>query len=159
MDKAEIVNFVNSLKEKGIDRYVIRYEGGNRFTDSKSDSSRIALCENYVLILDTTTNFTNPNARWNIRKIPYDNIDNIAAYDLSTKEAIDILNEEGIFDETMQELIKKRGGRVMIKPVALNTSAYGEEKEKVVNEETGEEELVTVIKGDEPGRITTGSSK
>jgi hypothetical protein len=159
MDKSQVLNIVNNLKSKEIDRFVIRYEGGNRFTDSKSDSSRIYLGSDYVVILDTTTNFTNPNARWNIRKIPYENIDNIAAYDLSTKEAINILNEEGIFDETMQELIKKRGGRVMIKPVALNTSAYGEEKEKVVNEETGEEELVTVIKGDEPGRITTGSSK
>ena len=159
MDKAEVVNFVNSLKEKGIDRFVLRYEGGNRFTDSKSDSSRIALCGNYVLILDTTTNFTNPNARWNIRKIPYENIDNISAYDLTTKEAIDILKEEGIFDESMEELIKKRGGRVMIKPTPLNTSSYGEEVEKVVNEETGEVSLVTVIKGDEPGRIITGSSK
>ena len=47
----------------------------------------------------------------------------------------------------------------MIKPVVNNTSSYGEEYETVVNEETGEEEKVTVIKGDQPGRITTGSSK
>lgn len=159
MDKAQVQSFVDELKSKGIDRFVLRYEGGNRFTDSKSDSSRIYLASDYVIILDTTNNFTNPNARWNVRKIPYENIDNITAYDLTTKEAIDILNAEGAFDEDMQELIKKRGGRVMIKPTAPNTSSYGEELEKVVNEDTGEEEDVTVIKGDEPGRITTGSSK
>lgn len=159
MDKAQVQNFVDELKSKGIDRFVLRYEGGNRFTDSKSDSSRIYLASDYVIILDTTANFTNPNARWNVRKIPYENIDNITAYDLTTKEAIDILNAEGAFDEDMQELIKKRGGRVMIKPTAPNTSSYGEELEKVVDEDTGEDTEVPVIKGDEPGRITTGSSK
>ena len=159
MDKSQVLSIVNNLKSKEIDRFVIRYEGGNRFTDSRSDSSRIYLGSDYVVILDTTTNFTNPNARWNIRFVPYEDIDDIIAYDLSTKNAIEILKQEGCWSEEFEELIKKRGGKVMIKPIAANTSSYGEEMEKVVNEETGEEELVPVIKGDEPARITTGSSK
>lgn len=159
MDKSTVLNFVNELNSKGIDRYVIRYEGGNRFTDSKSDSSRIYLANDCVVVLDTTTNFTNPNARWNIRKIPYDNIDDIIAYDLTTKDAVEILKAEGCWNEEMQELVKTRGGRVMIKPLAQNTSSYGEETEKVVDEDTEEEKEVPVIKGDEPGRIITGSSK
>ena len=159
MDKNTVVNFVNELKSKGIERFVIRYEGGNRFTDSKSDSSRIYLADNYVVVLDTTNNFNNANARFNIRLIPYDNIDNIIAYDLTTVETIEVLKAEGCWNEDMQELVKSRGGRVFIKPVVNNTSNYGEEKEKVVDEDTGEEKIETVIKGDQPGRITTGYNK
>jgi hypothetical protein len=159
MDKSSVVNFVNELKEKGIENFVIRYEGGNRFTDSKSDSSRIYLGDNYVVVLDTTNNFNNPNARFNVRLIPYDNIDNIIAYDLTTVQAIDVLKAEGCWNEDMQSLIRSRGGRVFIKPIIANTSNYAEEKEKVVDEETGEETEETVIKGDEPGRITTGYNK
>ena len=159
MDKNTVVNFVNELKSKGIERFVIRYEGGNRFTDSKSDSSRIYLADNYVVALDTTNNFNNANARFNIRIIPYDNIDDIIAYDLTTVETIEVLKAEGCWNEDMQELVKSRGGRVFIKPVVNNTSNYGEEKEKVVDEDTGEEKIETVIKGDQPGRITTGYNK
>ena len=158
MDKAEVVNFVNSLKEKGIDRFVIRYEGGNRFTDSKSDSSRIYLGDDHVVILDTSNNFTNKNARFNIRCIPYENIDNIAAYDLTTAEAVDVLKAEGCWNDEMEELIKMRGGKVVIKPITNNTSAYGEETKKELDD--NEEEVdVPVIEGDEPGRVISGYDK
>jgi hypothetical protein len=59
----------------------------------------------------------------------------------------------------MQNIIKKRGGKVTITPTLINTSSYAEEYEIVVDEETGKVKKVTVIKGDQPGRITTGSSK
>ena len=159
MDKSAVINFVNTLKEKGIENFVIRYEGGNRFTDSKSDSSRIYLGDEYVVAVDTTNNFTNATARFNVRLIPYDNIDDIVAYDLNTADTIEVLKAEGCWNDDMKELIKARGGRVFIKPVTSNTSNYAEEKEKVVDEETGEETLETVIKGDQPGRITTGYNK
>ena len=159
MDKAQVQNFVDELKSNGVENYYIRYEDCNRISYAKSESSRIYLGSDHVIVLDTTQNYGNDKARWNIRCIPYESIESVTASELSTQEAIAILNAEGALDDDMKELIKTRGGRVPIKPVVRNTSSYGEELEKVVNEDTGEEEDVTVIKGDEPGRITTGSSK
>ena len=159
MDKSIIVSFVNKLKDKGIDNFVIRYENASRFSEANSESSRIYLADDHVIVLDVSNNYGSDKGRFNIRCISYDNIETITAPDLSTVEAIEMLKAEGCYDELFQDLIKKRGGRVRIKPVVPNTSKYGQEKETVVDEETQEESEVPVIKGDAPGMITTGYDK
>lgn len=159
MTKETAQSIIDKLKANNIEKFLIRYENANRFTVSKTDTSHIYFAPDYIVVLETSNNYGNPNARFNVRFIDYASVETITANELNVVDAIKLLKAEGCYDEDMQNIIKKRGGKVVIKPVVNNTSSYGEEYETAVNEETGEEEKVTVIKGDQPGRITTGSSK
>ena len=159
MTKETAHSIIDKLKANNIEKILIRCENANRFTITKTDTSHIYFAPDYIVVLETSNNYGNPNARFNVRFIDYGSVETITANELNVADAIKLLKSEGCYDEDMQNIIKKRGGKVTITPTLINTSSYAEEYETVVNEETGEEEKVPVIKGSQPGRITTGSSK
>jgi hypothetical protein len=159
MTKETAHMIIDKLKANNIEKILIRYENANRFTITKTDTSHIYFAPDYIVVLETSNNYGNPNARFNVRFIDYGSVETITANELNVADAIKLLKSEGCYDEDMQNIIKKRGGKVTITPTLINTSSYAEEYETVVDEETGKVKKVTVIKGDQPGRITTGSSK
>lgn len=146
MEKAELQKFINNLATANIDNYSIRYEGGNRFSSSNSDSSRIKLTNDYVIIVETDSNYGSKSSLFTVKAVPYGNVDNAAAYDLTTKQIIDFLNAEGILDDDLKQFIGSKGSRVLLKP---GHGGYGE-----IQDEEGK----PVIDSGLPGRVTTGSS-
>jgi hypothetical protein len=159
MTKETAHMIIDKLKANNIEKILIRCENANRFTITKTDTSHIYFASDYIVVLETSNNYGNPNARFNVRFIDYGSVETITANELNVADAIKLLKSEGCYDEDMQNIIKKRGGKVTITPTLINTSSYAEEYEIVVDEETGKVKKVPVIKGDQPGRITTGSSK
>lgn len=146
MEKADLQKFINNLATANIDNYSIRYEGGNRFSSSNSDSSRIRLTNDCVIIVETDSNYGSKSSLFTVKAVPYGNVDNAAAYDLTTKQLIDFLNAEGILDEGLKQFVASKGSRVTLQP---GHGGYGE-----IQDEEGK----PVIDGGLPGRVTTGSS-
>ena len=146
MEKADLQKFINNLNAANIDSYTIRYEDANRFSNSKSDSSRVILGNDYVIIAETDSNYGSKTSTFTVKGVPYDDVSNIAAYDLTTKQLIDFLNAEGVLDDDLKQFIASRGNRVVLQP---GHGGYGE-----IQDEDGK----PVINSNLPGRVTTGSS-
>ena len=90
---------------------------------SGTESCRLFLQNDYVLGLETKNNYGADKAAFNIKVIPYDNIDNAASMDLTTKETLDFLAAEGIsLDEDIKNFISSHGARIQIQP---GTAGYG----------------------------------
>lgn len=146
MEKTELQKFITNLATANIDNYSIRYEGGNRFSSSNSESSRIRLTDDYVIVAETDSNYGSKSTLFTVKAVPYGNIDNASAYDLTTKQLIDFLNAEGILDEGMKQFVASNGNRVLLKP---GHGGYGEIQDGDGN---------PIIDSNLPGRVTTGSS-
>ena len=154
MEKSTIEEFINFLKEIGITNYVIRIEGGNRFIQADSEDSKIILKDDVIVSVEKSLNYGYNKGRFIVRYIPYDNINTIAAGDLTAKETLELLESAGALTDEVKNMIKATGAKVQIHPQKENTSAYGEIYK--VDEEGNK---VTTIEGDEPGRVTTGFNK
>lgn len=146
MEKAELEKFVGNLKKAGIDNYVLRYEGGNRMSNSNSDTSQIRLTSDYAVQVEMSDNPQNKDGRFLVKCIPYSNIDTASSYNLTIQQTIDYIKAEGVWDKDMESLIKN-GGRVVLQP---GVGGYGEVQDKDGN---------PVLQSDLPGRITTGFNK
>jgi hypothetical protein len=151
MEKSSVISFINNLNSIGVKSFVIRFEGGNRFVKSHTESCIATPQDNYVLSVETATNFGNTDGRFNVRCIPYEDICTIASYDLSVKETIELLKKENCYTDEIKDLLRVTGSKVQIHPTVNSTSSYGE-----LYETNSDGEKVSVIKGDQPGRITTG---
>jgi len=125
MEKSVFDSFVNGLKSAGVDRYSVRFEGGNRTIDHNSESSYIVPKGDFIYGLETCNNYGKLDGSFNLKCIPYDNIDNLAAYGLTTKETIKVVKELGLdSEEGIIDLIKKRGARVST--LVVNRQNIGE---------------------------------
>lgn len=117
MDKSVIDSFVQKLKNAGIEKYMLRIEGGNRVLEHGTDSTRIFLQGDYVLGLETKNNYGSDKAAFNVKVVPYENVDNAASMDLTTKETLDFLDAEGItLDDELKEFISSHGARIALQP-------------------------------------------
>ena len=123
MDKSVLESFVNNLKSVGVEKYSIRYEDCNRFTEHGSESGRIFLKSDYALILETRTNYGSDKGALGVTAVPYEEISDASSFDLTTKEIIDFLTAEGIdLDEDLKKFISAHGAKVAIRP---GTAGYG----------------------------------
>ena len=121
MDKSVIESFINNLKSAGVEKFMIRCEGGNRFAEHNTDSSRIFLQGDYALVLETKNNYGSDTGAFNVKAVPYDNIDDVTSFDLTTKEILDFLSAEGVtVDEDLKKFISTHGARVSVKPGSGN---------------------------------------
>lgn len=146
MEKSAVETFIGNLETAKVDNYSIRYEGGNRFSSSNSDSGRILLADDHVTIVEIDNYHAYHDGRFTVRSIPYDNIDNIYANGLTTKQIVDFLKAEGTWNEDVEKLISGIGGRIVLQP---GHGGYGEVQDKDGN---------PILNTDLPGRVTTGQS-
>ena len=123
MEKSVLTSFINKLKDAGIEKYMLRIEGGNRTIEHGTDSCRLFFLGEYVLGLETKNNYGADKAAFNVKVVPYENVDNAASMDLTTKETLDFLAAEGIdLDEDTENFIKSHGARIQIQP---GNAGYG----------------------------------
>lgn len=123
MNKANIDSFESKLKSAGIDKYTIRFEGGNRSLFVNSESCRIKKLGDYIIALETDQNYGVIGSNFNITMVEYDLIDSVTTRGLNVKEALDVLAALGADDDEMKELIALRGSGAQ--PPIINASNAG----------------------------------
>ena len=146
MEKSVIEQFRDNLKSVGIEDFSIRFEGGNRVASHGKDS-KLYLQGDYILGIEYKNNHgsSNSKANFNLLAVPYENIDDAKAYDVTTKQLIDFVNLVGLeMDDELKEFISTHGGRVSIGQ-RTTSGYYGE-----IHNEKGEVALTTPL----PGRVT-----
>lgn len=146
MEKSVLEKFRSDLESAGIEHLNLRIEGGNK-TITDNDDAKIILKDDYVLGIEFRNNHgADPNANFNIVAVPYDNIDNAKAFEITAKQLIDFLNVVGVeLDDDMKEFISTHGNRVSIGQKLNSTAAYGE-----IHNAKGQVVLTTPL----PGRVT-----
>lgn len=105
MTKENLQKFIDDCKSAGIERWALRFEGGNRTAVHGNDGCRICLRDNDVVIIEPCRNYAS-NGFYNITICAYDMIDNVKAIDLPITETIGLLTNLGLYDSTMEEFIK-----------------------------------------------------
>lgn len=144
MDKSVIEQFKSNLEAAEIEGFQLRIEGGNRTIYHNKDS-KIYLQGDYMIGIETKNNHgAKTKNNFNIIAVPYDNVDNAKAFEVTVKQLIAFLQAEGIpMDEELDEFIKTHGGRVSID---LKSSGYYGE----IHNEKGQ----VVLPSPMPGRVT-----
>lgn len=145
MERSVIEQFRENLKSAGIEDFNLRVEGGNRIV-THGKNSKIYLQGDYVLGIEYKNNpGAASKANFNILAIPYENVDNAKAFDVTTKQLIDFVNIVGLeMDDELTEFISTHGGRVSIGQ-RTTSGYYGE-----IHNEKGQVVLTTPL----PGRVT-----
>ena len=116
MEKSQIESFVNALKSAGREDYSLRVEGGNRTVNHKSESGMIYLAGDYAVCLESKNVHAHPTGSFNVHAIPYDNVDNAKVFNLTVKEALEVLQSLGGLDDDMKKFIAATGGRTYLQP-------------------------------------------
>ena len=106
MEKAHLEQFLQNCKDAGIEKWTLRFEGGNRSVTNGNDSTRIILRDNDLLIIEPTHNYATPNGQFNITTCAYEMIDNVRVMDLTFQQTIDLMNNLGIYDDDMKDMLK-----------------------------------------------------
>lgn len=106
MTKAQFDKFVQDCKDSGIDKFAVRFEGGNRSAVHGYDSTRIIGREEDIVIIEPTHNYATPNGQFNITVCTYEMIDNVRVLDATFKQTIDMLTNLGVYDDDMEAMIK-----------------------------------------------------
>lgn len=149
MDKSVLEKFKSDLEAAGITEFNVRVEGGNK-TLANNDNSKIILQGDHIIGIEYKNNpAAGPKSNFNVVAVPYDNIDDAKAFDLTTKQLIDFCGSAGItMDDELKEFISSHGGRVSIGQ--RNTSGYYGE----IHNEKGQVVLTTPL----PGRVTLATT-
>lgn len=149
MEKSVLEKFKSDLESAGITELNLRIEGGNK-TITHNENSKIYLQSDYVVGFEFRNNHgAAPKANFNILAVPYENIDNAKAFDVTTKQLIDFCNAAGIdMDDELKEFISTHGGRVSIEQRTAS-GYYGE-----IHNEKGQVVLTTPL----PGRVTLANT-
>lgn len=116
MDKAHLESIIQAFKDAGIDKFAIRFEGGNRTVVHGYDSTRIILRENDIILIEPTHNYATPTGQFNITSCTYEMIDNVRALDVPFKESIEIFKNLGIYDDELEAMVKSSAKRMAIVP-------------------------------------------
>jgi hypothetical protein len=116
MEKAQLEQFIQTCKDAGIEKWTLRFEGGNRSVTSGNDSTKIIPRDNDVVIIEPTHNYATPNGQFNITICTYEMIDNVKVMDVPFKESIDIFKGLGIYDDELEKLVKTSVKRQPIIP-------------------------------------------
>lgn len=116
MEKAHLEEFLNVCKDAGIEKWTLRFEGGNRSVTHGNDSTRIYLRDNDLIIIEPTHNYATPNGQFNITCNTYEMIDNVRVMDVPYAESIEIFKGLGIWDEELEQMVKASVKRMPIIP-------------------------------------------
>lgn len=116
MEKAHLEEFLQTCKDAGIEKWTLRFEGGNRSVTHGNDSTRIILRENDLVIIEPTHNYATPNGQFNICICTYEMIDNVKVMDVPFQESIDIFKGLGIYDDELEDMVKHSVKRQPIIP-------------------------------------------
>jgi len=146
MTKSELESFVTAINDAGVENFSIRYEGSNRVSSNNGTSGVIKFEDDGIYAFEVDDNMYGKQGPFIIRKMGYsDEISSIQSRGLTTEQVLKILDNLGINDDTIMEIIAKRGDNVKNVP---SLAGFGEVKDK-----NGD----PVLKG-MAGRITTGTS-
>lgn len=146
MEKSVLESFINNLKAANIEGFMLRFEGGNRLVEDNTESCRVFLQNGYVLAIETKNNYGSDKGAFNVKAIPYENIDDAASLDLTTQQILDFISAEGIeLTDELKKFVASHGARVAINP---GYAGYGEPVDK---------EGKPILQNGMP-RITTGTS-
>ncbi len=146
MQKNELTSFVDILEQADVKEFSIRYEDASRVSVNNEESTIVRFAEDGAYILETDENYASAGP-FNIRKVCYDDIASIQSRGLTVSETLKIVEALGIMDDTIKEMISKKGARIKNVP---SKSGYG-----AVTDEEGNNMLPTGM----VGRVTTGYSK
>ena len=116
MDKSHVEAVLQAFKDAGIEKWTLRFEGGNRSVTHGYDSTRIVLRDDDLIIIEPTHNYATPDGQFNITSCSYDMIDNIRALDVPFEESIKIFENLGIYDDDIKEMVKESVRRQPIIP-------------------------------------------
>lgn len=149
MEKAVLEKFKSDLESAGITDLNLRIEGGNK-TITHNDHAKIILQSDYVVGLEVKNNHgAGTKNSFNILAVPYENIDNAKAFDVTVKQLMDFLTASGItIDDELKKFISSHGNRVI-----LQTRTEGGYYEEVKNDK-GQVVFTTPL----PGRVTMGNT-
>lgn len=147
MQKSELTSFVDALDQIGVKEYSIRYEDAGRVSINNGTSSLVRFKDDGAYVVEVDDNYASEGV-FNIRKIDYNDIASIQARALSVSETVNIINNLGIMDDDMKNLISKMGGS-KIKNTPTK-SGYGAVTDKDGN---------NVLPDGMVGRVTTGYNK
>ena len=116
MTKAHLEQFLQTCKEAGIEKWTLRFEGGNRSVTHGNDSTRIILRDDDLIIIEPTHNYATPNGQFNITTCTYEMIDNVRVLDVPFAESIKIFEGLGIYDDDLEDMVKHSVKRQPIIP-------------------------------------------
>jgi hypothetical protein len=131
MTKAHLEQFLQTCKEAGIEKWTLRFEGGNRSVTHGNDSTRIILRDDDLIIIEPTHNYATPNGQFNITTCTYEMIDNVRVLDVPFAESIDIFKGLGIYDEELEDMVKHSVKR---QPIIPGTGGFATIKDSEGND-------------------------
>ena len=104
MTKENLEKFIQNCKDAGIERWMLRFEGGNRSAVHGNDGCRIIPRDDDVVIIEPCRNYASDGV-YNITVCAYEMIDNVRALDLPIANTINLLTELGLYDDNMKNFI------------------------------------------------------
>lgn len=116
MTKAFMDTFIAALTTAGVTSYNVRCEGANRIVSHNGDNRLILEGDNSILALEITSNNINYKGGFDLKCVPYDDIEDIYSMNLSVKQVISILTTYGLLTDDARNMISKYGARYDIKP-------------------------------------------
>lgn len=117
MEKSVLETFVNAVKAAECETYDIRFEGGNRVATNNSEGSILSLADDAVIAIEVKNNYADKKGVFNVKCIPYDNIDDAGVTGMTVAQVIKFCEEYGVeLTDEIKTLIAARGGRVSITP-------------------------------------------
>ena len=107
MDKSSLETFINNLKDKGVETFSLRVEGGNMtISHNPAQGEFIALGADGIdwVCYNRNGNMSQEHT-FDLCRVPYENIDNAKAYGLSFKEGVEVF--KGCYFDTDSEEFKQ----------------------------------------------------
>lgn len=150
MTKSEFDKIIAAGKAAGLEKYVVRCEGGNRVIYHKSESSLIYPKDTYLICFELSRNYASKNGQFNIIMVPYDDIDTVKFVDVPFVEGLAIMNDLGCKDDQLLEFVKTIPRRQEIYPGTGGIAPITEKR--VASDGTVTE--TPIINGSVPGYIT-----
>lgn len=106
MTKEQLEEFIESCKAAGLERWALRFEGGNRTVVHGNEGTRIVLRDEDVVIIEPCHNYASDGV-YNITLCTYDMIDNVRAIDTTFLQSVKILEELGVIDDDLKQVLAK----------------------------------------------------
>lgn len=126
MDKSSIESFVTELKNKGITKFLVRCEGGNRILYN-NDNSLIRLKDDALYCVERSKNYAAGDGIIDIIKVAYEDINDIKSVDLSYTDSIELCKSLGLWDADMEEMFTSIGHR---SDLQIGTAGLDTKKDK-----------------------------
>lgn len=107
MTKEVFESFVNLAKAKGITKYAIRCEGGNRIIYHDDFTGRIIFDTEKIISVQLTRNNAIPHQGFIISAITYDCIDSVLLNDIEFTDTISVIKALGAWNDDMKKFFEQ----------------------------------------------------